>query len=306
MSGDAALRYGLHESLGLYVPCILITVDVEDWFQVENLRSHFPRSIWDSCELRLEGSMDKLLEIFSHHGVKATFFVLGWIARRLPHLVNEIVSQGHEIASHGYGHELCTNLSMDALRKDLYRSKTLLEDISGQQVYGYRAPSFTITQSLVRLLAEQAYHYDSSFNSFSLHGRYGKLDNGWTEEKPGLLKNNRGLYELPVSNFNFLGKVIPWGGGGYFRLFPLSLFNAGVKRILDRCGVFLFYCHPWEFDPEQPRVRGLRPDLGFRHYINIEKNLEKLSSFLTAFSCCSFLNCSSFILEHVYPWPLAK
>jgi len=274
---------------------ILITIDLEDWFQVENLRTHFPHSIWHSCQLRVEESTAKLLEKLAEHHIRATFFILGWTAERVPHLVKQIASSGHEIASHGYRHQLCTSLSERQLEEDLRKSKVLLEDLAGKRVSGYRAPSFSITARLVKLLKKLHFSYDSSFNSFCMHGRYGKLDGSWLPVGPVLLMNESGLYEIPISNVSLFHRTIPWGGGGYFRLYPLSLFNWGVKRILGKKGAFIFYCHPWEFDPGQPRVKGLRPDLGFRHYVNISRNLEKLSSFIRAFSFCSFLTCSEFI-----------
>jgi len=231
------------------MPYILITVDVEDWFQVENLRPHFPHSVWDSCELRIEASIHKLLDLFDRYEVSATFFVLGWIAERCPSLVQEIHARGHEIASHGYNHELCSNLSMSDLHDDLYRSKALLENITGQRVYGYRAPSFSISDELLKIIEQ-------------------------------------------CSIINF---VFPWGGGGYFRLTPTFLFIRGVKRILRQHNYYALYCHPWEFDPDQPRVNGMRPDLRFRHYINIKKNMAKLKSFISAFSSCNFVSCSDYL-----------
>ncbi len=274
---------------------ILITVDLEDWFQVENLRSHFPRSTWDSCKFRIEAPTHALLDLFDEFDVTATFFVLGWIAERLPHLVKEIMARGHEIASHGYNHELCSRLSSKNLHWDLYRSKILLEDITGQQVYGYRAPSFTMTRVLVNLLAEQAYYYDSSYNSFSLHDRYGSLEGSWEENPNGTLMSKEGIREIPISNLTLFGRSFPWGGGGYFRLYPFPIFRNGVAAILRRQGYYLFYCHPWEFDADQPRVGSLRPDLRFRHYVGIEKNLDKLVSFLSVFSDHSFTSCRAYV-----------
>ena len=144
---------------------ILITVDLEDWFQVENLRSSFPHSTWESCEHRLEGPVSALLEVFDRHEVRCTFFVLGWLAERYPELIREIASNGHEIASHGYNHQLCTDLSAQELREDLQKSKILIEGITGKAVAGYRAPSFSITSELVKFLGDLGYNYDSSYNS---------------------------------------------------------------------------------------------------------------------------------------------
>jgi polysaccharide deacetylase family protein (PEP-CTERM system associated) len=277
------------------VASILITVDVEDWFQVENLRSHFPPERWDSCELRVERNTHTVLDLLDRFKVRATFFVLGWIAHCCPGLVREIHARGHEVASHGYNHRLCSELSGPDLREDLYRSKALLQDIIGHPVHGYRSPSFSITKNLVDLLVELGYFYDSSYNNFSLHNRYGNLNGTWKQNPTGKLVSANGLLEIPVSNMTVFGKVLPWGGGGYFRLLPSALFRRGVKSILDKQDHYVFYCHPWEFDADQPRVTGMRSDLSFRHYVNIDKNSGKLQAFLSAFSSNQFLSCSDYL-----------
>ena len=270
---------------------ILITVDVEDWFQVENLRSRIRHQQWDSFELRVENNIRRLLALFAQHGVVATFFVLGWLAERCPAMVRRISAAGHEVASHGYGHGLCYELPSPALREDLHRSKALLEDITGQAIYGYRAPNFSLTSELATLLAELGYTYDSSYNSFSLHDRYGKLDATWQPATNGCFVATSGLIELPVSNIRLGPWTVPWGGGGYFRLWPGSLFRWGVSRILKRHGFYLFYVHPWEIDPGQPRVTGLRRFDRFRHYVNLERTELKLHRFFSAFRSANFLRC---------------
>jgi polysaccharide deacetylase family protein (PEP-CTERM system associated) len=274
---------------------ILLTVDVEDWFQVENLRPHFPLSSWDSCELRVESSTHVLLDLFDRFHVSATFFVLGWIAERCPNLVKEIKIRGHEVASHGYGHQLCYELSFSKLKEDLYRSKSLLEDITGQPVYGYRAPSFSITQRLLDLLKALGYRYDSSYNNFSIHSRYGKIDNIRQHFPKGRLNKESSFTELPIGNLKLGGKIIPWGGGGYFRLWPFWLFKLGVVQILRRQEYYLLYCHPWEFDPDQPRVGGMRLDRRFCHYVNLAGTLDKMSNFLTSFRQYEFITCYRFL-----------
>ncbi len=274
---------------------ILLTVDVEDWFQVENLRPHFPLNSWDSCKLRVEGNTHVLLDLFDRFHVLATFFVLGWIAERCPDLVKEIKIRGHEVASHGYGHQLCYELSFSELKEDLYRSKSLLEDITGQPVYGYRAPSFSITQGLLDLLKELGYRYDSSYNDFSIHSRYGKMDSIRQRFLNGRLNEENSFTELPISNLKLGGKSIPWGGGGYFRLWPFWLFKLGVVQILRRREYYLLYCHPWEFDPDQPRVDGMRLDRRFRHYVNLAGTSDRMSSFLTSFRQHEFITCSRFL-----------
>jgi len=261
---------------------ILMTVDVEEWFQVENLRPVFPPNTWDRCESRVEGSTRLLLDLFDEYHVVATFFVLGWVAERHPGLVREIHERGHEVASHGYGHMLCGELSRTKLREDLYGSKALLEDICGEPVHGYRAPNFSINAELVDLLVESGYMYDSSYNSFAAHGRYGRLEGTWRCLRNGCMVAENGLIEISISNLTLGRSVIPWGGGGYFRLYPFPLFHLGVKSIIKNRDYYLFYCHPWEFDPDQPRVKGISLGRRFRHYNNLGKTSARLSGLLDA------------------------
>jgi peptidoglycan/xylan/chitin deacetylase (PgdA/CDA1 family) len=267
--------------------------------------------------------------------------VLGWIAERLPNLVREIHSRGHEVASHGYGHELCSQSSIDDLKEDLAKSKKLLEDIIGERVYGYRAPSFSISDEILKLIEEAGYEYDSSYNSFGMHGRYGKISlNGNRSSGIAILLNqkstieNRKFYELPISNlplfpFPTLGNLaegpvvdpaegpehgrrehgrrgtlahfrhfsLPWGGGAYFRLIPAPLFRIGVREILKQQHAYLFYMHPWEVDPEQPRPEGTTAFSRFKHYTNLSKTEGKLRSLLRKFSECRFVSCH----EHLQP-----
>ena len=274
---------------------ILITVDVEDWFQVENLRSAFPIETWDSHELRLEKSTHHLLDLFARHGIQATFFVLGWIAERLPHLVSEIQKFGHEIASHGYHHELCSGLVCTTLRDDLLRSKTLLEDISGRPVVGYRAPSFSVTHDLIDTLGELGFRYDSSYNNFTMNKRYGQVKSFFQQGNDGYLVAKNGMVELPISNLRMFGQIIPWGGGGSFRLYPSMVFASGVSRILKEKNYYNFYCHPWEFDPDQPSASGIGVLSRFRHYLNLDKTLNRLDRFLHRFKDCNFVTCSQYL-----------
>ena len=274
---------------------ILLTVDLEDWFQVENLRGHYPHSCWQECESRIKASTNALLQLFERHQIACTFFVLGWLAERYPELIQQIVSNGHEIASHGYSHKLCTELSPEELREDLQKSRRLLQEISGQPVSGYRAPSFSVTSDLIDLLAKTGYTYDSSYNSFSMNSRYGRLEGAWNKTSTGLLQAANGLYEIAVSNLEIAGKIFPWGGGGYFRLYPSFVFTKGAQSIISWQNYYMFYCHPWEFDAGQPRVKGLRPDFRFRHYVGIAGNLKKMDAFLTKFSEYNFKTCSEFI-----------
>jgi len=177
------------------------------------------------------------------------------------------------------------------LKKDLSESKNLLEDIIGSQIQGYRAPSFSIDDEILKMIQDCGYLYDSSYNSFSIHGRYGTVSlNG--HRKRGIayqLADN--FFELPVSNLRLGGRVLPWGGGGYFRLTPLRLFIRGVERILSKSGDYLMYVHPWEIDSEQPKIKGGSPFLRFRHYANISRNYSKLFKFIEKFKRCTFMTC---------------
>jgi polysaccharide deacetylase family protein (PEP-CTERM system associated) len=274
---------------------IFITVDVEDWFQVENLRPAFPIEKWDSCELRVELNTHALLDLFDRHHVQATFFVLGWIAERFPKLVSEIQKRGHEVASHGFNHELCSGLVCSTLREDLQRSKSLLEDITGRNIFGYRAPSFSMTHDLIETLGELGFRYDSSYNNFSMNKRHGQTNGFFQPSQSDQLVARNGIVELPISNLSIGGQTIPWGGGGYFRLYPPLLFTSGVARILKDKGYYNFYCHPWELDPRQPRSNGIGALSRFRHYLNLHKTLERLDHFLSRFKNCNFISCSQYL-----------
>lgn len=285
---------------------ILLTFDVEDWFQVENLRRCFPHSTWDGCELRVEASTQRVLDLLdeagegrSNHGakglVRGTFFVLGWIAERVPGLVREIVKRGHEVASHGYRHRLCRLEGPAELARDLERSRKLLEDLSGRAVAGYRAPGFSISDEVLRQVVASGYRYDSSFNSFAFNPRYGRLDLGQCRRRGIAYEVAPGFHELPLGNVEIRGQVLPWAGGGYFRLLPPRLFNLGVQHILDGGRDYLFYLHPWEFDPGQPRVRELGRLSRLRHYLNLERTAERFRRFIGAFPQERFTTCSDYL-----------
>jgi polysaccharide deacetylase family protein (PEP-CTERM system associated) len=274
---------------------VMVTVDLEDWFQVENLRPLFPPGTWDSCELRVERNVHMLLELFDACHVEATFFVLGWVAERCRGLVREVARAGHEIASHGYSHRLCRDLTDTALRGDIEMSRSVLGDITGEVPAGYRAPNFSITKELTDILAELGFAYDSSYNSFGLNNRYGRAE-GLRWGADGHLVADSGIVELPVSNLTVMGRTVPWAGGGYFRLWPMALFECGVARILQREGKYVFYCHPWEVDPEQPRqTSGIGWVSAFRHYLNLDRTLDRLKHFLFTFRENRFISCSRYL-----------
>ncbi len=280
---------------------ILLTFDVEDWFQVENFKKYIPYDSWPDRELRVEKNTLELLDILDEasDSVKATFFILGWVAQRKPDLVREIHNRGHEIASHGFDHHLCYKQNQEELLRDLKKSKNLLEDISGQEVSGYRAPSFSITDKTIALVREAGYLYDSSYNSYEGHSRYGTLT------LPAAAKQDAPIYtlfpsfyEIPVSNLRIGGKIIPWGGGGYFRLLPAPVHQYGVKQILKKKKCYTFYMHPWEIDPGQPRVKAAGISFRFRHYVNLAKTRPKLKSFIQSSQEIVFQTCGDFIVSH--------
>lgn len=276
---------------------ILITIDLEDWFQVENLRLAYPHDTWDLCDLRVTMNARILLDLLDRYNVRATFFVLGWVAERCPDLIREIHNRGHEIGCHGYDHRICSDLSTSDLREDLLKAKSILTDITGYPVIGYRAPSFSVTQELLEILKELDFVYDSSYNSGAFNKRYGRLPaDSWRRSSSGHMVYRNGLTELPVSNLRVGRTVLPWGGGGYLRTWPPSLFEWGVRQIIGREGHYLFYMHPWEIDSAQPKVKKIPFLSKARHYLNLSGTLPRLSHFLTAFQTGhAFLSCRQYV-----------
>jgi polysaccharide deacetylase family protein (PEP-CTERM system associated) len=260
-------------------PC-MFSVDVEDWFQVENLKGQIDRSSWDDRQLRVEANTDRILQMLSDHQTKATFFVLGWIAKRCPALIQRIAEAGHEIASHGMDHHLLGEMSQQDFQNDIVSSRALLEDLTGVAVIGYRAPSFSITDWAIPMLSKAGFLYDSSFFYNPYHSRYGTLT---TQNKQGIIPLQERFHEIAIPSLSFMGRSIPWGGGGYFRLYPIGIFCAGITRIMKAQGEFLFYMHPWEIDPGQPRINGIKKSYAFRHYYGLAKTEEKLKRLLETF-----------------------
>ena len=244
-----------------------MSIDVEDWFQVQNLSASIPRATWDERERRVEANTRRMLEIMSRTGARSTCFVLGWVAERHPGLVRDIAAAGHEIASHGYGHELVYDIGPDRFREDVRTAKRLLEDIAGVPVRGYRAPNFSITDWAIDVLAEEGYSYDSSSFPVVAHDRYGRLSVSGGGR--AIYDIRRGFTEVCVSSLRVAGKDIPWGGGGWFRLIPYGVFAAGVKRFLAGGQPYVFYIHPWEIDAGQPRIRCAKRSHEWRHYMNL-------------------------------------
>jgi len=260
-----------------------LSFDVEEHFQVSAFWSEARRQRWDKYESRVENNTRKLVELLAKHHTKATFFVLGWVAERYPGLVKVLVGQGHEIASHGYGHELVTTQSPEQFRHDVRRAKYILEDMTGSPVLGYRAPSFSITKDTLwalPILVEEGYLYDSSVFPI-VHDRYGMP--GAIATCHEIATSAGPLWEIPLSTAKIAGCRIPVAGGGYFRLFPYTLLRWLLRRVEGTGQPLVIYLHPWELDPAQPRMSG--PLLSqFRHYLNLGKTERRLSSMLDDFS----------------------
>lgn len=257
-----------------------MTVDVEDYFQVSAFAAHIPRESWESIPCRVERNIDRILTLLDERQAKATFFTLGWIAERYPAMVKRIVSNGHELASHGWAHQRVSDQKPQEFLDDIVRSKALLEDISGQKILGYRAPSFSIgsnTLWALDLLEEAGYRYSSSIYPIQ-HDHYGMPNAPRFAFYP---KNNGGLLELPVTTVRLFKRNIPAGGGGYFRLWPYTFSHWLLQRInhLEKHSA-IFYFHPWEIDYEQPRQQGINAKTRFRHYFNL-RHMEKRVKALT-------------------------
>jgi polysaccharide deacetylase family protein (PEP-CTERM system associated) len=260
-----------------------MTVDVEDYFQVEAFARTVPRDTWEGFPRRVEANTDRILALFAASGVRATFFTLGWVAERHPALVRRIVAAGHELASHGYGHARVVTLSPEQFRQDVVRAKALLEDIGGVAVAGYRAPTFSIgaaTPFAYPVLAETGHRYSSSIYPVR-HDLYGAPD----APRFAHAVAQGALWEVPMTTIRMRGQNLPISGGGYFRLLPYAVFRRGLaafNRAEGRGG--MFYTHPWEIDPGQPRIGGAGRLSRFRHYLNLARTAPRLERLLRDFA----------------------
>jgi len=264
-----------------------LTIDVEDYFHVNAFKEHIRKEDWDSHPMRVERTTLDVLDLLDAHGARGTFFVLGWVAERNGPLVREILRRGHEVACHGYSHELIYHIGPDKFRKDIRRARLLLEDICGEKIRGYRAPSFSITEEslwALDIIIEEGFLYDSSIFPIShdVYGMKGACAFPHDIERPaGVIR------EFPISTIEigFLNRRIrmPFSGGGYLRLIPLCLIKKALRHINERKGQpSVLYFHPWEIDPDQPRIRaGFRSRC--RHYHNLHKTEEKLGRLLSTF-----------------------
>jgi polysaccharide deacetylase family protein (PEP-CTERM system associated) len=259
-----------------------LTIDVEDYFQVSAFAPYISRSEWATRECRVERNVDRILGLLDAHGHKATFFTLGWIAERYPAMVREIVARGHELASHGYGHERASDLAESAFFDDIDRARKLLQDIGGVPVEGYRAPSFSIgTANLWAFdsLARAGYRYSSSVYPVK-HDHYGMPDAPrFAHRVPA------GLLEVPPTTLRLGSRNLPSSGGGWFRLLPYAASRWMLRRVneAERQSA-IFYFHPWEIDADQPRIAGIDAKTRFRHYVNIARMPARLDRLLGDFA----------------------
>lgn len=263
----------------------ILSIDVEDYFCVHNFSHCVRREEWDSIPLRLEAPVNSLLDLFRRKGIEATFFVLGWVAERVPRLIASIEDAGHEIATHGYSHKLLTEMTPQEFEADLKRSLEILRGCVKQEIRGFRAPSFTITGKTmwaVPILEKYGIAYDSSVFPIRYHPDYGMARSPLTAHKIG-----EQLTEIPLSCVEILGVRVPCSGGGYFRVLPYAVTKA-LFNTCNRSGrPVVFYLHPWEVDPGQPRYP-LTFINRFRHYRNLDKTLARMERLLDDFTFTSF------------------
>jgi polysaccharide deacetylase family protein (PEP-CTERM system associated) len=259
-----------------------MTVDVEDYFQVSAFEDVVSRDDWSGIPSRLPANIDRILRIFGRENVKATFFTLGWVCEKFPGIIRDIASAGHEIASHGFEHSRVGTFDAHQFRQDVETTRKMLEDVSGTPVIGYRAPSFSIGADTLwahEVLAAAGYQYSSSVFPVR-HDHYGLPGAPRFPFRTGAAS----LLEIPLSSLPLFGRNLPCAGGGYFRLLPLAYSKWAIRRINRREQMpAIFYFHPWELDPDQPRVEGISAKTRFRHYVNLHRFESRLTSMLRAF-----------------------
>ena len=262
-----------------------MSIDLEDWFCVHNMSQAIRREDWDKCEMRVIDNTRRILALLAAHKTEATFFTLGWIAEQVPELVREIEAAGHEIATHGYSHTLLTDMTAESFEADLKKALLVTQRCVNQEIVGFRAPSFTVTSKTlwaVDVLTRNGIRYDSSVFPVGYHPDYGMPDVSLSVYR----HNASPLVEFPMSCAEVMGSRIPCSGGGYFRILPYAI----TKRLLERCNAqgrpVMFYIHPWEIDPGQPRVK-LPVLKRFRHYYNLDKTMGRLDRLLRDFEFTS-------------------
>ncbi|AGP78732.1 polysaccharide deacetylase [Alteromonas mediterranea 615] len=259
-----------------------MTVDVEDYFQVSAFEEVINKDSWDSQQLRVGQNTHRLLDLFAEHNVKSTFFTLGWVAKRCPDVIKRIVSEGHELASHGFEHQRATTMTRTQFEKDVYDSKAILEDVSGSAIKGYRAPSFSVNDSntwVYEVLVEQGFIYSSSTYPIE-HDLYGVPS--WPRFK---YQRVEGITELPIPTIRKKNTNVGIGGGGFFRLYPYWLSKKRILSFMEsETAPYSFYFHPWEIDPEQPYIKNANWRSKFRHYINLSRMESKIEMLLKDFN----------------------
>ena len=261
-----------------------MTVDVEDYYQVEAFSHQVSLSDWPNYEGRVERNVERLLRLLADHDVHGTFFTLGWIAERYPELIKRIVDAGHELASHGYNHTRVDQQSPDEFRLDTRKTKQILEDLGGVEVRGYRAASFSVsdrTPWAFKILADEGYRYSSSIYPIR-HDLYGMPSAPRFAHAPD---ENSSIIEVPITTVSLLNRKLPCGGGGYFRLYPYAFSRWAIRRVNGKdhqpC---VFYLHPWEIDPGQPRMPNLSAKTRIRHYLNLRHMEDRLHRLLSDFA----------------------
>ena len=260
-----------------------MTIDVEDYFQVSAFSNNISLDEWRNHDCRVEQNMARILELFDQHNVKGTFFTLGWIAQHYPNVVKQIVAQGHELASHGRNHVRAYDQSPKEFSDDIRSTKQMLEDLGGVEVKGYRAASFSIDERNLwayDCLAEAGYRYSSSIYPVQ-HDHYGMPN----APRFSFYAHDSGLIEVPISTVQLMNRLWPSGGGGYFRFFPYAVSKQLIQTVNEKeKRSAIFYLHPWEIDPEQPKQKNIQLKTRFRHYVNLQRTYGRLGKLLQDFS----------------------
>jgi polysaccharide deacetylase family protein (PEP-CTERM system associated) len=263
----------------------MLSIDVEDWFHLvgAGLEYQFKKDpggteAWAGFTPRIEQNTYWILDLLDKYQVKATFFILGWVAEHFPALVMEIHKSGHEVASHSYWHRLVTSQTQEQFRQDLKRSLDVIQNVTGSRVLGFRASSASITPWAIDIIHQEGLLYDSSLFPASYHDVYGKLP-GVSKDKP-IERLSNGLLEVKMTSIKLLGMQLPWSGGGYFRLLPYPIFCLGMRHVLKDKHIFNFFIHPWELDDAPPKLVDLKPIYSFRRYISITRTRTRFESLL--------------------------
>ena len=261
-----------------------MTIDVEDYFQVSAFERYIEKSQWDNIPHRVEKNTNRILDILDEHNVHATFFTLGWVAERYPQIINRIVNEGHELACHGYEHIRVTEQTPEQFRLDVVKTKKILEDLGGKEIKGYRAASYSIGANNLwahDVLFEEGFEYSSSVYPVK-HDLYGMPDAPRYMYEP---LNNSDFKEIPITTIEFFNKNIPCGGGGFFRFYPYFCSKLAYRYINKKeMQPGIFYFHPWEIDPEQPRQHNINIKTRFRHYLNLNKMEQRITNLLGDFN----------------------